>query len=100
MIQNVLQSQKVEHFLEIIGVWVFVGWFFSWDFSGVFHVDFFPANLVIHTVLVFEDRREVLSVSKLKEQFEEAIRTKVIPYRNIYSMVGDTDCVYLDPYLT
>ena len=65
-----------------------------------FMLIFFSANLVIHTVLVFEDRREVLSVSKLKEQFEEAIRTKVIPYRNIYSMVGDTDCVYLDPYLT
>ena len=48
----------------------------------------------MHTMLVFEDRREVLSVSKLKEQFEEAIRTKVIPYRNMYSRVGDTDGVY------
>ena len=104
MIQTLIQPKDRKTPKPPNGVMIEVGvlsavffWYFFWCF---FHVDFFPANLVIHTVLVFEDRREVLSVSKLKEQFEEAIRTKVIPYRNIYSMVGDTDCVYLDPYLT
>ena len=98
MIQTLIQPKDRKTPKPPNGVMIEVGVLsavFFGIFSGVFfHVDFFPANLVMHTVLVFEDRREVLSVSKLKEQFEEAIRTKVIPYRNMYSRVGDTDGVY------